>query len=67
MTGQAEQTALNQLPELAERLRLLHNRVRRHLPTADQDELLELTIGLGMAALELSRPSRASTPGGGDL
>lgn len=48
----AARSNLDRLPEWAEKCRLLHNRVRRLLPEADQDELLELSIALGMAALE---------------
>lgn len=40
-----------QLQDYAERVRLLHNRIRCRLPRAEQDELLELAIGLCMLAL----------------
>lgn len=45
-------TCLERLPEYAERCRLLHNRIRRLLPKGEQDELLELSIALGMASLD---------------
>ncbi|MBD9721971.1 hypothetical protein PV755_09530 [Streptomyces caniscabiei] len=46
------ESALDRLSEYAETCRQLHNRVRPLLPKEEQDELLTLSIGLGMAALE---------------
>lgn len=41
--------------DLAERLRLLHNKIRPQLARKHQDELLELYIGIGMIALDQKR------------
>lgn len=43
------------IPDLAERLRKLHNLIRPQLAKAQQDELLELAIGLGLVALDHKR------------
>lgn len=47
------------IPELAERLRKLHNSIRPQLAKAQQDELLELAIGLGLVALDQKRIEEA--------
>jgi len=44
-------TNVRLLTEYAQRLRRLHNQVRPLLPAAEQDELLELAIGVGILAL----------------
>lgn len=53
------------LADYAERLRRLHNTVRPLLPAVQQDELLELAVGVGLlAAVELaaSPPCRCGHP-----
>lgn len=47
MTGMAHIND-RRLADYAERLRRLHNTVRPLLPAAQQDELLELAIGVGL-------------------
>jgi hypothetical protein len=46
-----DKTRSQKLADYGERLRTLHNRVRPLLPEAQQDELLELAVGVALLAL----------------
>lgn len=55
MNGQPAAGPLDNLGDYAERLRRLHNRVRPRLDPADQDEMFQLTISIGLAARQQAR------------